>query len=108
MEVQMRHGLTGALTAVDHQSVAILDAELRDQLDRDQMKVSDQLLILWLQIIVRRNDFPWHNEHVNRRLRIDVLERNAMLVLMDDGGGDFLVDDLEEDVVAEHFHPLAV
>ena len=44
------------------------------------------------------------HEHVDGRLRVDVAEREAPLVLVHDVGGDLLAQDLREDVLVVVAH----
>src|SRR5207245_777540 len=48
-----------------------------------------------------------NDQHVHRRLRADIVKRQALVVFVGDLRGDRLVDDLEKDVVAEHGHGVA-
>ncbi len=53
-------------------------------------------------VVERADDLLRDDEDVRRRLRLDVVEREAQIVLVGDLRGDGLVDDLQEDVVREH------
>ena len=54
------------------------------------------------QVVGRRDHLLRDDEDVDRGLRVDVVERQAAVVLVGDLRRDLLVEDLQEDVVGEH------
>jgi hypothetical protein len=102
VQVQMGDRLAGALLAINHESVTIGQSQLPRQLGRDQVQVTDQVAILRLKIGVGRNHFPWNEQYVDRRLRIDVMKGDALLVFVDQLGGNLLIGDLQEEIVRHH------
>ena len=48
--------------------------------------------------------FFWHNERVNRRLGIEVLKGDSVLVLVDDHCRDFFPDDVAKNTVGIRTH----
>ena len=61
--------------------------------------MAKQLLVLRFYLIVSADDFARDDEDVDRGLRVDVAESHALVVLVNDRGGDLAVDDLLKDVV---------
>jgi hypothetical protein len=102
VQVQVRHGLTGTLLAIDYQPIPVADAKFLCQLGGHHVQMTEQLTVFRLDVGVGGNDLARDDEHVYGRLRIDVVEGDAVFVLVDDAGGDFLFDNLQENVVAEH------
>src|SRR5262249_362400 len=102
VKVQVRHGLAGTFLAVQNETVAIIQAELLGQLGRDNVQVAEQLGVGLGDLVVRGDDLARDDEHVGRRLCIDVAEGEAAVVLVNDLGRDLLVDDLLEKVILHH------
>src|SRR5437764_3387400 len=72
------------------------------ELTNDKEQMPQQHLVLDLQVIERWNLLFGNQQHVRRRLRIDVAKRQALVVLIDDLGRDFLVDDPFENGLFTH------
>src|SRR5262249_13228809 len=102
MQVEVWHRLPRLLQAVQHQAIAVAQAQLRRQLRRHQVQVAQQRLVLFLHVGVGRNHLLRDDQDVDRRLRIDIAKRQALIVLVDDVGGDLSLDDLEKEVVGHH------
>ena len=107
MHVDMEHGLPGIFAAVHHDAVAVLRESFPTRvLGGGQGQLADQVRLRRLQVIQGRNDLVLRNEqHVHRRLRCDVLERQHVVVFIDDGGRDLATDDLAEEGFAAHGRP---
>src|SRR5437588_4343995 len=58
MQVQVRHGLTGDLAAIDHQAISRGQPELLSQLDRDDVQVAQERRVGFGDGIVRGDDSP--------------------------------------------------
>ena len=86
VQVQVRHRLAGPLLAVEDQPIAVRQAQLLRQLRRDQVQMAEQLAVLRLDVRVGRDDLARDDEDVDRRLRVDVVEGDAVVVLVDDAG----------------------
>ena len=69
---------------------------------------SDQGIVGGRQVVDRRNVLARDDEHVQRRLRIDVLDRDDVVVLMDDRPLDLTRDDFAEETVAHGLWMIAV
>ena len=80
-----------------------MHAELFRQPGGDHVEVAEQVSVRLGDIGMRRDHLVARDdEHVNRRLRVDVAERQAAVVLVHDVRGDLSVDDLLEEVVLHH------
>jgi hypothetical protein len=100
--MQVRHGLAGRFLAIDDQTVAVGNAQLRRQPCRHKVQVAQQRLIIGRDVGVRRNHFAWNDQDVDGRLWIYVVECDAVLVLVDHFRRDRLIENLQKDVVLEH------
>ena len=96
MEVQMKDSLARRGPGVDDDAVALGDALLDCKPGYDAMNVTQQSLVSGRQILMLGDWLARHHEKVNGRLGIAIPERNTVLVLEYDVGGDFLVDDLDK------------
>src|SRR5262249_6120116 len=88
--------------AVEHQAVAVGQSELGRQPRRHQVQVADQLAVVLGQLVVGGDHLARDDQHVNGSLRVDVVEGDAAVVLVDDLCRDLLLDDFQEDVVGHH------
>lgn len=87
-------GLSGVEPLVDHHSVSAVEMEHLRNLSRS---IEKELVVARIGNRRDSRDLrPRHDQQVNGSLRIDVFERDAMLVLIDDFGGNFPIDDLRE------------
>ena len=66
----------------------------------DTQQVTEQLSVFVLGVCQAHDRLAWDDQHVDRRLRLDVEERDRVLVLVDQIGGDLTPQDLAEDGVA--------
>src|SRR5262249_10968846 len=94
MQVQMRHRLASALLAVDNEPVAVANSQLHGQLGRDDVQMAKEIPIFRFDVGMSRNDLAGDNQHMDRRLRVDIAKGQAAIVLIDDVRWDLLVDDL--------------
>ena len=58
---------------------------------------ADEPIVRFVQVVQRRDVPAWHDQHVHRRLGVDVVERDQGLVLVDDGCLDLSVHDPAEE-----------
>ena len=66
------------------------------------MQVAQQVAIRLGRSVVRRNHLARDDQHVDRRLGIDITEGQAAIIFVDNVGGNLLVEDLLEEVVLHH------
>ena len=84
--MQVRHRLAAVLLAVEDQPIAVRQAQLVRQLGRDEMQMAEQFAVFRRNVRVGRDDLARDDEDVDRRLRIDVMEGEALVVFVDDAG----------------------
>ncbi len=64
-----------------------------------QMTASNQFCIVRLRLLQSGKVLARHDQHVHRRLRLDVLESEDVVVFVDFLGGDFSAQDAAEQAV---------
>lgn len=103
MNVQMVHLLAALDTGVAHHAEPTLRigvaAQFSGQAWRQHHHSAHEASVLWRQLRHRRNMQLGHHEKVHRRPRIDVMESENLLVLVDFLRGDFASNDFAEDAV---------
>ena len=93
--MQMIHSLPRVHSLIDDEAVAAIELGSLGDLFRGVEKV---LVVAMLGKRRDAGDFlARHDEHVHGGLGVRVFERHAMLVLIDDVGGDLSIDDLGEE-----------
>ena len=83
-------------------AVAVADAQLLREPGCHQVQVPEQFAVLLADVAVGRDDLARDDEDVDGGMRVDVVDGHALLVLVGDAGGDFLLDDLQEEVLGHH------
>src|SRR5882757_5412917 len=96
MDVEMGNALGGGGAVIDDEAEALREVELfrdhaggEDEMAEDGLVGGRGFLDAW-------DDFFRNDEQVDGRLRLDVVEDDAVLVLVFDLGGDFTVDNALE------------
>ncbi len=82
---------------VDHEPESLGQLELASDGAGDEQEMAEDGLILGLGFADARYHFFGDNQEVNGRLRLDVVENDAVLILVFDAGGDLARDDFFED-----------
>src|SRR5688572_3038194 len=97
MHVNVEDGLTGFGIAVEHRPVAraVVSLFLRN-LRGGAHHGSDERVVLFAQIVEGGNVLPGHDQHVQRRLRVDVGKRQQPIVFVDFRRGNLAGDDATE------------
>lgn len=93
----MVHRLPPISTAVDNGPIAIRQSFLIGDLANDSKQVPDEICVAGIHFGQRLDRELGNNQHVSRRLRIDIAEGQTAVVLVDDVGRDLFVDDLLKD-----------
>src|SRR5690606_16720138 len=97
MQVDVEDRLPCVLTAVHYHPVAALGkAHFFRQLGGHPVQVAHQLAVVFCNVIDGCDGLLRDDQQVNRRLRVDVAERQAEIVFVDDVCRDLAVDDLGE------------
>lgn len=92
--MQMRDGFAGIGTVIDDEAKAALaDVKLFGERSGFEEQMAKDLMIFRLRLGDPRNRFLGNDEHMNRCLRLDVLEGDDFVVFVENFGGDFAVDD---------------
>jgi hypothetical protein len=101
VQVDVKDRLPGLGVAIEDRAIAAIGKPV---VFRDGGRATDHFPdqpIVGVPQIVQRRDVPSRDdEDVHRRLWVDVLEGDEMLVLMDDRCRDFPFDDLAEQAIS--------
>ena len=97
MDVEVRHGFAGVGAVVDHEAEAVVELEFFRDLAGDEEQVAEDRLIFRGGFADARDRFFGDDEQVDRRLRLDVVEDDAAVVLVFDAAGYFAGDDAFEE-----------
>ncbi len=93
MHVQVRDGLAAMRAIVDHDAKALREIELAGHGRSGQQQVAEEGLVVCIRFSNTREVGLGNHKQVHRRLRLDVVDDNAVLVLVLNPRGDFPVDD---------------
>ena len=97
VDVEMGDGFAGMRAVVHDEAEAFREVELFCNLAGDEQQVSEGGLIGGSGLGHARDQFFRDNEEMNGRLRLDVVQHDAVFVLVLDLCGDLAVDDALED-----------
>lgn len=98
VQVQVPDGLPGGLAVVDDEAEAVPVPGIRRDRAGDPEEMPAERRVV--EIGERRDVRAGHDEHMQRRLRVDVSERDGAVVLMDDLRGDLARDDAADHAIA--------
>ena len=93
----MRNGLTRVRAVVHHESKSVLKIQLFCDLAGNEEQVAEQGLVRGSGFANARNDLLWYDQQMDRRLRLDVMQHEAVFVLVLDFSGDFAGDNFFEE-----------
>lgn len=99
MYVQVEYGLAGAGTYVQHCSISLLDVALPRDLRCRDVTAPDDLGVSGLGFFQSGEMTFRNNEDMGRSLRLDVLEGEDMLILLDLFCGNLAADNAAEETV---------
>src|SRR5712692_5147068 len=100
MEMKVEDCLPGIALGVHHQAITALLVTPRPRhFGGSQVEVPNQVGIRNRQVIHRFDVLEWNQENVRWRLRPDVFKSQAMVIAIDDRGGNLPVPDLAENAV---------
>jgi hypothetical protein len=97
VNVQVRYGLTGMRPVVHDEPKSFGELKFSRHDAGNDQEMTEDALILRFGFADAGNQFLRHDEQMHGRLWLDVVEDDAVLVLVFDPGGDFTVDDFLED-----------
>ena len=96
MNVDVVDGLAAILSGIDDGSIFLRKTLGARDFCSGPVKVAEQFSMLLAGMPDGDDMLPWDKKDVNRRLRFDIREGVAALILVDSLGGDGSVDDLAE------------
>jgi hypothetical protein len=97
VDVEMRHRLASVRAGVDHEAKAVGEVKFfRDDFG-DVNEVAEHGFVGGRRFRHARDWFLRDDEQVNGRLRLEVMENDAVFVLVLDLRGNFAVDDFLKD-----------
>ncbi len=105
MQVNVKYCLPGITTVVDHHPIAVLIETLffgNRLCNQEQM--SYILPVPFLHTMNIGHVSLGHNKDMDRRLRVDVLERDGSRIFIDDLSGNTFLDDLAEEAAFREAH----
>src|SRR5688572_21023379 len=97
MQVQVKNRLSRCRTIVDRDPKGIFDLELTGDLAYRQHQVSQESLVGGGGLCKHCNRLLRNQEYMEWRLRINVLDREAQVVLVDDVGRNLFIDNSSEE-----------
>ena len=93
--MQMGHGFARVRTVVEHEAKTIFgESKLFRDLSGFDQEMAEHLMIFRLRFGDTRNRFPRNHQHVDRCLRLYVLECDHLVVLVNNFCRDFARDNL--------------
>jgi hypothetical protein len=84
-------------TVVDHDAETCSEVQFFGEIGGNGEKMSRHGLVLRGEDGHSRDEFFGHDQQVNRRLRLNIVEDNALLILVFDPGWDLAINYLLED-----------
>ena len=97
MKVNVKHGLTRCSTGIHYDAIAVgWQLQAGSDLADAHHRHSDCIRIRLGEFVERRDMTSWNHEHMRRRLRIDIVEGNDVLVFEDLARRDLISGDAAE------------
>ena len=91
--MQVRDRFAGVRTVVDDETKAFGKVQFFRDRSGDEKQVPEYGLVAWIRRADASDDVFRHDQQVNRRLRLDVVQDDAMFVLVFDLRRNFALDD---------------
>jgi hypothetical protein len=104
VNVEMKYGLPGFRTDVEHGAVSVFDIAFTRDLRGDEVTTADEFRVFWSCFLQPPDVFLRHHQHMRRGLRVDVFEGEGVIVLVDFSRGDFVPDHAAEEAVGHGLH----
>jgi len=96
VDVQVGDGFAAMGTVVDHDAVARGEFEIAGDLGGNEEEVTEEGLVLGQGFADAGDQLFGNDQHMHRGLGLHIVDRDAVLILVRDLGGDFSVDDFLE------------
>lgn len=93
VDMEVRDGLAGVRTVVNHDPKSVSQSELFGHNSSCDQEVTEDGFVRRAGFSQSRYQFFRYNEEMDRSLRLDVVQDDALVVLVFDPSGDFAVDD---------------
>lgn len=97
--MEVKDGLSRSGAHVEDSAVPLLDLALTCDGSRSQVTAADQFGVVGLGFFQSREMFLRNYQHMRRGLRVDVFEREHMLVFMDFLGWNLSANDAAEKTI---------
>jgi hypothetical protein len=105
MNMEMKNGLAGLCVSIDNGSISgAVNPLFPCHASRYHQHMPKEHFVFLLGIIQRSDVFAGNDEHMDRRLSMNILKNHALLILIEDFGRYFSRSDLAENA-SEQFHP---
>lgn len=108
MEMDVEYGLSRVKAVVDdHPITARIETFLRSNGLGNKEEVANEFTVRHGDAVDAGDMFFWHNERVNRRLGIEVLKGDCVLIFVENRCRDFFLDDPAKNTVPIRTHSLS-
>jgi len=95
--MQMGHRFAGVRAVIENQPVAIFsEAQLFRDFGRFNQQMTQHLVIVRMRFGEARDRLLGNDQHMNGRLRFDIVKGNHPFILVDNRGGNFAGNDFLE------------
>src|SRR6266513_1164241 len=106
MYMQMRHTFTSVGSTVDHDAIATRQIQLLRDIARNEEQFSEQRAVAVGRLCEPRYHSFWYDQHMHGRLRIDVVERDRVIVFPNDfrrslAGDDFFKNGHDDPIICK-------
>ena len=98
--MQVKDGLAGARSDVEHRPISILNAALTRNVRGCEMTAANGFRVFGLRFLQSANMLFWNDQHVGWRLRIDVLKRVGVVIFINLLRGNFAGNNAAEQTVS--------
>jgi len=103
VEVNVRNCLHGIFATIEHRSITTVEPFLLSDLFCCEKQVANQDFIFRLEVVERWDGLSRNDQNVNGCLRIDVPEREAGVVFVNDIGRNLVIRDFFKESFFGHF-----
>jgi hypothetical protein len=100
VDMEMKYRLPRSRTHIQHGPISLLDVPLTRNLGRRQVTAADHLGVVSLRLLQASKMLPGDDQHMRRRLGVDVLEGQHVLVLVNFLGRNLAAENAAEEAVA--------
>jgi len=98
--MQVKHGLAGTGPDIEHRAVPVFNAALARNVRSCEMTAANGFRVFGLSFFQSADMLLGNDQHVRRRLRVDVLKRVGVFILVNFLRGNFTGDNPAEQTVS--------